>query len=191
MIKAILFDCFGVLYLPKSDYIYQQLIVNPTVHHDEIRDLIGQNEYGLLSDEELFRGIADYMGLDLSEVKQHLVRGFVRDQAVVDYAQQLRKTYKIVLLSNLGHDSMVHFFSSQDRERLFDAVVISGDVGMIKPHPEIYEYACQQLGVDVSEAVMIDDVEINCEGARQAGLRAIQYNSLDQLKTELDEMLEG
>lgn len=191
MIKAILFDCFGVLYLPKSDYIYQQLVVNPTAHHDEIRDLINQNEYGLLDDEELFKGIAEYTGLDLSDVKRHLVRGFVRDQAIVDYTQQLRQHYKIALLSNLGHDSMVHFFTPQDREKLFDAVVISGDVGMIKPHPEIYEYACRQLGVDVSEAVMVDDVEANCDGARQAGLRAIQYNSLEQLKAELGKMLEG
>lgn len=189
MIKAVIFDCFGVLYIPKSDYIYQSLLVDPKEHHDEIRDLVAQSEYGLIDDEALFQGIAELTGTPLEDVKSNLVDGFIRNKELMNYVESLRPERKVALLSNLGRDSVVKFFSAEERTELFDAAIISGEVGMIKPHPEIYEYACQQLGVDVSEAVFVDDVEANCEGAREAGLQAIRYESLAQIKTDLDQLL--
>jgi HAD superfamily hydrolase (TIGR01509 family) len=189
MIRAVLFDCFGVLYLPKSDYWYQTLLANPRVNHDEIRNLVDQNEYGLIDDEELFRGIAQLSGQPLHDVQQHLVNGFVRNDELVAYAQSLRPRYQVALLSNLGHDSSVHYFSAQDRQQLFDQVVVSGEVGMIKPHPEIFDYACNQLGVDTSEAVFVDDSQANCDGARQAGMQAVRYESNQQIVAELGRLL--
>lgn len=185
MIKAVISDCFGVLYVPKSDYIYQSLLVNPPQHHDEIRDLVAQNEYGFIDDDALFQGISELTGTPLSQVRDSLVGGFVRNDQLVDYLQRLRPAYKVALLSNLGRASVVHYFTEEERSRLFDAAVISGEVGMIKPHAEIFEYTCRQLGVDVSEAVFIDDVEANCTGAVQAGLQAIRYESFTQTHQEL------
>lgn len=190
MIKAVVFDCFGVLYVPKSDYIYQSLLANPSQHHDEIRDLVAQDEYGLIDDETLFEGIAKLTNTPLDKVKQYLVNGFVRNTTLVEYMEGLRSRYKVGLLSNLGHNSVVKYFSAAERQKLFDVVVISGEVGMIKPHPEIFEYACAQLGVDTSEAIFVDDAEVNCEGARQAGLVAVHYTSLTQTLAELDRLLE-
>lgn len=189
MIKAVIFDCFGVLYVPKSDYIYQSLLANPSEHHDEIRDLVAQDEYGLIDDETLFEGIAKLTGTPLDKVKRSLVDGFVRSPRLVEYMESLRPRYKVAMLSNLGSDSVVKFFTPGERKELFDATIISGEVGMIKPHPEIYEYACQQLGVDVSEAVFVDDAEENCLGAREAGLQAIRYASLTQTIEDLDALL--
>ncbi len=189
MIRAVIFDCFGVLYVPKSDYIYQSLLANPTSHHDEIRDLVAQDEYGLIDDQTLFEGIAKLTNTPLEKVKRSLVDGFVRNEELVQYSQSLRPEHKVAMLSNLGRESVVKFFTPEDRTRLFDAAIISGEVGMIKPHPEIYEYACKQLGVDVSEAVFVDDVETNCEGARQAGLKALLYESLAQATSDLDRLL--
>jgi epoxide hydrolase-like predicted phosphatase len=189
MIRAVLLDCFGVLYLPKSDYWYQALLANPTTNHDEIRDLVDQDEYGLIDDEALFEGIARLSDHSIDQVRRHLVNGFVRNDELVQYVESLRPRYKVALLSNLGHDSSVHYFSAQDRQRLFDEVIISGEVGMIKPHPEIFEYACSKLGVDTSEAVFVDDKETNCIGAREAGLQAIRYTSTQQVAQELQRLL--
>jgi HAD superfamily hydrolase (TIGR01549 family) len=189
MIRAVIFDCFGVLYVPKSDYLYQSLLANPSEHHDEIRDLVAQDEYGLIDDELLFEGIAELTGTPLDQVKRNLVDGFIRNEELVQYSQSLRPEHKVAMLSNLGHDSAVKFFSVEERSKLFDATIISGEVGMIKPHPEIYEYACGQLGVDTSDAVFVDDAETNCEGAREAGLQAIRYESFSQAKADLQRLL--
>jgi len=185
MIKAILLDNFGVLYIPKQQYAYQALLMNPHVHHDQIEDLRRQSEYGLISDDELFEAIAHLTGTPLAEVRQHLVNGFVRNGALLEYAQRLRDRLKLALVSNIGIDSIKHYFSDDEQKKLFDTAVLSSSVGMVKPHPEIYEYTCRQLGVDVSEAVMIDDLESNCDGAREAGLKAIVYESLEQVQSEL------
>ena len=189
MIKAVLFDCFGVLYVPKSDYLYQSLLANPPRHHNEIRDLVAQDEYGLIDDEALFRGIAELTGASFEKVRHNLVDGFLRNEQLVKYAESLRPAFKVAILSNLGHNSTVKFFSNEERAKLFDATIISGEVGMIKPHQEIYVYACEQLGVDASEAVFVDDTETNCEGARQAGLVAVHYQSTAQTMRDLDTLL--
>ncbi len=189
MIKAVIFDCFGVLYIPKSDYVYQSLLADPHEHHDEVRDLVAQNEYGLIDDDTLFRGIAELTGVALSNVRRNLVDGFVRNDELVAYAKSLRPARKVAMLSNLGRDSAVKFFSVEERAELFDAAIISGEVGMIKPHPEIYQYACDQLGVDTSEVVFVDDSEANCAGAREAGLQAIRYESTEQIVGELQRQL--
>ena len=189
MIKAVIFDCFGVLYVPKSDYMYQLLLANPPKHHDAIRDLVAQHDYGMLDDDTLFANIARLTSMPLAKVRRVLVNGFVRNDPLVDYAERLRPARKVAMLSNLGHDSSIKFFSVEERARLFDVTVVSGEVGMIKPHEEIYDYTCAQLGVDVSEAVFVDDTETNCDGAREAGLQAVRYQSPTATIEELDRLL--
>jgi FMN phosphatase YigB (HAD superfamily) len=188
VIRAILLDNFGVLYIPKQQYAYQALLMNPNVHRDEIESLRHQSEYGLIGDDELFEAISRLTDTPLTEVKRHLVNGFVRNGDLLAYVQNLRKTYKVALVSNIGVDSIQHYFSGDEQRQLFDAVVLSSSVGMIKPHPEIFEYTCEKLGVDVSETVMVDDLAENCEGAREAGLQAIVYESLPQLQADLAEL---
>jgi len=189
MIKAIILDCFGVLYVPAHAYLYQSLLVNPTVHHDEIRDLVKQCDYGMITREQLYEAIAGYTGRSLAEIRQYLAKDFIRNDDLLSYAQSLRPQRKVALLSNLGADSISDYFTEAEREQLFDKTVISSSIGMVKPQPEIFAYTCRQLGVQPAEAVMIDDVEENCAGARAAGLLAIRYESLPQTTAVLRSLL--
>ncbi|HKX23723.1 MAG TPA: HAD family phosphatase [Candidatus Saccharimonadales bacterium] len=191
MIKAIVLDCFGVLYIPQDDYFYQTVMANPKAHHDEIRDLVKQSEYGYIDDATLFAGIAEMTGLPVEEITTKLTSGFARNQELIDMLQGLRPQYKLAMLSNLGRNSSVKFFTLEERAKLFDAVVISGEVGMIKPEPGIFEYACRQLGVEPHEAVFVDDAERNCEGARAVGMQAIVYESWPQAQRDLTALLEA
>jgi len=58
---------------------------------------------------------------------------------------------------------------------LFDETVISGDVGMHKPQPEIYLLACERLGVDPEDCVFVDDLRENVTGAEAVGMTAILH----------------
>ena len=58
---------------------------------------------------------------------------------------------------------------------LFDATVISGDVGLRKPQPEIYLLACQRLGVEPAECVFVDDLRENCAGAGAVGMTGVLH----------------
>lgn len=73
---------------------------------------------------------------------------------------------------------------------LFDATVISGEVGLHKPQPEIYELACERLGVPAERAVFVDDLRENCAGAEAVGMTAILHRDSAQTVAQLEQLLE-
>jgi putative hydrolase of the HAD superfamily len=74
-------------------------------------------------------------------------------------------------------------------EDLFDAAVISGEVGLHKPQPEIYLLACERLGVDPGQAVFVDDLRENCAGAEEVGMVAVLHRDTDRTIARLEELL--
>jgi epoxide hydrolase-like predicted phosphatase len=74
-------------------------------------------------------------------------------------------------------------------DSIFDAVVISGDVGLHKPEPEIYLLACERLGVEPADAVFVDDLRENCEGAEAVGMTALLHRDTGATVAALGELL--
>lgn len=74
---------------------------------------------------------------------------------------------------------------------LFDAVVISAEVGMRKPEPRIFEFAAAQLGLTPAECVFIDDFEVNVKAATSCGMTAVLHESADLTVARLAELLPG
>jgi putative hydrolase of the HAD superfamily len=99
----------------------------------------------------------------------------------------MKSDYKIGLLSNVGSDVMDGLFSPLEQAELFDAVVLSSDIGMTKPNPDIFALTALKLGVLPEECIMIDDLLVNVEGARQAGMKGVVYSTVEQAKRAIDE----
>ena len=72
---------------------------------------------------------------------------------------------------------------------IFDVVVDSAFVGVRKPEPRIYELTLERLGVDAGAALFIDDIEINCDAARELGLRTVWFRSTEQAIEEIETAL--
>jgi epoxide hydrolase-like predicted phosphatase len=72
---------------------------------------------------------------------------------------------------------------------LFDGVVISGDEGVHKPQPQIYELACERVGLAAAECVFVDDLRENCEGAEAVGMTAVLHRGPDRTLPRLEELL--
>ena len=72
---------------------------------------------------------------------------------------------------------------------LFDATVISGEVGLHKPQPEIYRLACERLAVEPEAAVFVDDLRENCAGAEQVGMTAVLHRDTRETIARLEELL--
>ena len=72
---------------------------------------------------------------------------------------------------------------------LFEIVIESSKVGMRKPDPKIYELACQEMGIEPSEAIYLDDLGINLKPARALGMSTIKVLSADQAINELEQQL--
>jgi putative hydrolase of the HAD superfamily len=72
---------------------------------------------------------------------------------------------------------------------LFDGVVISGDEGMHKPDPAIYELGCRRVGLPPAECVFVDDLRENCEGAEAVGMTAVLHRGAERTLPRLEELL--
>jgi haloacid dehalogenase superfamily, subfamily IA, variant 3 with third motif having DD or ED/haloacid dehalogenase superfamily, subfamily IA, variant 1 with third motif having Dx(3-4)D or Dx(3-4)E len=72
---------------------------------------------------------------------------------------------------------------------LFDATVISGDVGLHKPQPEIYLLACERLEAEPAECVFVDDLRENIAGAEAVGMTAVLHRDAGETLPRLEGLL--
>jgi putative hydrolase of the HAD superfamily len=72
---------------------------------------------------------------------------------------------------------------------LFDGVVISGEVGLHKPQPEIFELGAERVGLPPAQCVFVDDLKENCEGAEAVGMVAVLHRGADTTLDRLEELL--
>jgi putative hydrolase of the HAD superfamily len=109
--------------------------------------------------------------------------------AMVEWLRKIHSSgVKTALLSNMPHD-MIHYVRQKfDWLKQFDHQTFSAEVSLIKPDPAIYEHSLRGVGVAPSEALFVDDKERNVQGARAVGIHAIQFRSVEQLRSELREL---
>ncbi|MEO3786574.1 HAD family phosphatase [Actinocorallia sp. B10E7] len=94
--------------------------------------------------------------------------------------------FRTALLSN-------SWGNTYPRERwtdLFDAIVISGEVRMRKPSPEIFHHALEVLGLEASQCVFIDDIEANIEAAESVGMVGLHHTEPEKTRVALSGLLE-
>lgn len=72
---------------------------------------------------------------------------------------------------------------------LFDSVVISGEVGLRKPDPEIFLHSAKIISVDARDCAFVDDFEVNAEGASAVGMRGIWHRRTPDTIAELESFL--
>ena len=89
---------------------------------------------------------------------------------------------KTALLSNSWGNS----YPRETWEGMFDDIVISGEVGLRKPEPEIFLLAAERIGLSAAECVFVDDLELNVDGARALGMTAVHHTSYEQTLAQLE-----
>jgi epoxide hydrolase-like predicted phosphatase len=72
---------------------------------------------------------------------------------------------------------------------LFDGVVISGEVGMHKPQPEIFLLGAERAGVAPEQCVFVDDLRENCDGAQAVGMTTVLHRGAETTLPELERLL--
>ncbi len=187
-IKAVIFDCFGVLIVPAQVLLPHDFPEKV----DNLRDLSMQSDYGYISRDEYNQMAAELTGLTSEEFQKRYWNNRVRNEPVFNWINDLRKSnkFKIGMLSNISAWRLEDFIPEAERDQSFDSVVLSGEEGMIKPSSEIYELTASRLGFDISECVMIDDLLDNVDGAERAGMKTILFGDIDQARTDFDRLLE-
>jgi len=192
MIKAIIFDCFGVLY-PDT---YWTMAVNHLGtgyggKKDELSGLVNQVDMGFITRDELWITFGEIVGLTRDEVYAELKDFGGLDKRLLKFIEAKKnEKFRVGMISNVGKGFIDSMFTDKPATYYFDSIILSSNVGLVKPDRRIYELSAGDLGLETNECVFTDDLEKNVVGAQKAGMQAIQYKDYDSFVIELEQLLE-
>lgn len=118
-------------------------------------------------------------------------RGCLREKPdTVRLVRTLRQRgFNLYCLSNMPGPFYEHLRRRHDFWDVFHGVVISGEIQMMKPEPEIYLHLLERFGLRAHESVFVDDLQANVEAAKAVGLHAICFRNATQCERELTTLL--
>jgi putative hydrolase of the HAD superfamily len=166
------------------------LVLELLRHDTAARKLLVEHECGRIDADTFDRGFADRLcahGVEVQadRLSARMQAGLRRDDDTVRLIEELRGAgVPIALVSNaFGRDCYAGF----DLDALADVVVISSEVGVRKPSRKIYAIACERLGIDPGQAVMVDDLQQNLDGAARLGIAGVLHTDAANTRTQLSE----
>jgi FMN phosphatase YigB (HAD superfamily) len=195
-IKNIIFDLGGVIYAinyKRTIKAFESLGINDfeAVYAKAGQsDLFDNLETGKISPSEFFVGINKFLPNTLSAIQikdawNAMLIGFMPD--AVSKLKELNKTHRIFLLSNTNifhieeiqnTEGMASFFEFCE---LFEKVYLSHDIGLRKPHTEVFTHIVDEQGLEASETLFIDDSPQHVAGALKAGLKAYHLKDGEEI----------
>lgn len=198
MIKNIVFDIGNVL----AGFIWQDFY-HSFGYSDEIFEKLAdatvrstfwnEMDRGKLTDEELLEGFVKNdpsIEKELREVFQN-VNGMIKryDYAIPWIKELKERGFHVYVISNFAHKAHEECIDALDFLSEVDGGILSYQVQLIKPSPEIYRLLCSRYGLKAEECVFIDDLPKNVEAAKKEGMQGIVFENLEQAKKALEAAL--
>jgi epoxide hydrolase-like predicted phosphatase len=185
IIKAVIFDVGGVLIRTQSRVGREKWAARLGMDSWEFENLVFNGESGRQAQVGQKTCTAHWQWLgehfrlaeaDLAEMRRDFFAGDFLNEPLLAQIKRLRQDgFRTGLLSNFADDARQLWTEVYPFIEYFDGVIISCEVGIMKPDPRIYRLAAESLGVRAEEALFIDDFIENVEGARRAGMRALHF----------------
>ncbi len=195
--KAVLFDLGRVLVHYDHERTLQAVTVLTTSDRAALHTLMAEISVplgtGVLDAEELYTLFVDKLGLqaDFATFIDAFAAGIERDEAALAYAVALqnRADTTVAVISNTN-DAHVRWLDQHVPELMaFDLVMMSNEVGALKPSPAIYELALELLSLLPAQAIFVDDLAPNVEAATALGLAGIVHHDWAQTRPQLEAWL--
>lgn len=183
MIKAIIFDCFGVVFSDQFPETYIKFGGDLEKDKEFIANVYHDSHMGSIpSSSTVF---AAHLGVEEKDWIAALTGTGRFNSDLLNYIDTLRQNYKVGMLSNVSKTGLSKHMDVSVLESHFDSLILSSNIGVAKPDIEAYKTAAKILEVVPDECVFIDDLSANCEGAVKAGMKAILYQDFEQFKADL------
>jgi putative hydrolase of the HAD superfamily len=151
-------------------------------------------ERGEITEVEFRERIETHLdsGFDLTRLRTLYFERLTANRRMIDFIAEVRGrgTRTALLTNNVREWDPIWRAKLPEIDELFEVVVDSAFVGMRKPDPAIYELTLERLGgVDAGDCVFVDDLEVNCEAARQLGMSAVRFVDAEQAIPEIESAL--
>jgi epoxide hydrolase-like predicted phosphatase len=197
-IRALIFDFGGVLVRMIDDRPRLALAKKLGLPLSSLDELVffsesaAQASRGEISVAMHWEDVRKALGLQPGDMPSFLQQFWSADDVnwrLLDYIRSLRPRFKVGLLSNAWDDLRKTLHDRWNIDGLFDELIISAEVKLVKPDPRIFQLATDRLKVLPDETIFIDDIAENVESARLVGLKGIQYQDFDQVMAEITDYL--
>ncbi len=153
-------------------------------------------ETGRMTEARFLESLADELGRQLGRPVE--LHGFGEryfehlhpNEPMIDYMRSLRgRGYQLAICTNNVREWEARWRSKLPVDEIFDVVVDSAFVGTRKPERRIYEITLERLAISPAETLFLDDIEINCDAARELGMSAVWFRCNEQAIAEMDAAL--
>ncbi len=148
-------------------------------------------ERGEITESEFWGRVQRHVGrdFDLTRLRELFFERLLPNTPMIDFVRELRgRDVRAALLTNNVREwEPLWRGKLPEVEELFDVIVDSAFVGLRKPDPANYTLTLERLGgVEPERCVFVDDIELNCDTARELGMEAIRFESAEQAIPELE-----
>jgi putative hydrolase of the HAD superfamily len=196
-VRAVLVDFGGVIMRSVDKSPRSHLAKRLGMTSRDLEKIVFESEssirasLGEIPEEGHWQAIAKALSVSRQQGAKIIAEFFSGDRTdgvLLDFLRRLRPERKVGLLSN-AWSGLRAVITSLNFEDVFDEMIISAEVGLMKPDPRIYHLALEKLGVRPEEAVFLDDMLINVQAARSIGMSAIQFTQPEKTLEELTQFL--
>ncbi len=186
-LKAILFDLGGVILRTEYQAPRQQLAERFGMDYDDIDKLVFNSPsafraaMGEISEEEHWHTLMRFLKQPADayeKFRDEFFGGDVLDRTLLDFLRSVKPACKVGLISN-NWSGLREYIHRERFDDVFDAMVISAEVKVMKPSARIYHMALEQLGVSPAEAVFVDDVWENIQACEKVGMKGILFKGAE------------
>ena len=205
MIEAVISDFGGVLTTPliNSFLAYQResgigledlgKAMASVMEADGGRHPLFELEKGNVTEEEFTRRLGDALGRPLGTMRETYFENLHPNEPMIGLMRELRdRGMRMALLTNNVREwEPLWRAKLPDVDDIFEVIVDSAFVGMRKPEPEIYTLTVERLGdgLRAEDCLFVDDVEVNCDAARELGMTAVHFRDNGQAIAEVRAVL--
>ncbi len=197
MIKCVISDLGNVILTFDSSIFYRQIAESSPYTPEQMAKIITESSgllsafgTGRISPQKYFKEVSDKLQLstDFESFFSTYNNVFALKSDVVKTLMKLKKKYRLILLSNTDVKHVGFIKRKFPEMFFFDDYVLSHEVGLMKPDPQIYQIALKRAKARAGECLFIDDLEENIEAAAKMGIHTILFTPQTDLETELRQL---
>lgn len=201
MIKAIVLDIGGVLVRTEDHTARRELEKRYHLPAGSIHQLVFnspaavESTLGRADSNKIWEFVAETLSIDkegLHEFKKNFWKGDQLDHEVLNFLQECRVDYITALLTNAwkhARKTLANEYSIKEGKTV-DHILISSELGVAKPDPEIYRILAETLACDYGEILFVDDFIENIRSASALGIETIHYHPGINLINEIQSILD-
>ncbi|MBY0539143.1 HAD-IA family hydrolase [Patescibacteria group bacterium] len=185
-VRAIIFDFYGVFFTEVAVPWFRSVFPDVAQADAMKARYCEPSDKGEINEDDFFAALGALQGKTGPEVRSTWIASGTFNEELAELTKILRRNFKLALCSNSQPKLFEDISTANGVPALFDEIVVSSQVRLVKPDPKIFKLVLSRLTVDASEALFFDDNVVNVAAARKLGIRSFVFTDTGQFRKDLE-----